>query len=106
MSDSVVDFSTFPPQRNSSPIAQPADPDLVRAVGTTVESALCFQPVADDLATAMRAGGRQRMDGAVKAIKGVDLAGQPNFKGLVVVIAAQFASSHGITCDYMGRRLT
>jgi hypothetical protein len=99
-----VDF--YPPQRNSSPIAQPADPDLMRAVGTTVESALRFHPVADDLAAAMRAGGRECMDGAFKAIKGVGLAGQPNFKGLVVVIAAQIASSHGITCDYMGRRLT
>jgi hypothetical protein len=56
--------------------------------------------VADDLAAAMRAGGRERMDGAFKAIKGVGLvAGQPNFKGLVVVIAAHVASSHGIASD-------
>jgi hypothetical protein len=67
--------STSAPQRNSSPIAQPANPDPVRAVGTTVESVLRFNPVADDLAAAMRAGRRERMDGAFKAIKGVDLAG-------------------------------
>jgi len=60
--------------------------------------------VADDLAAAMRARGRERMDGAFKAIKGVGLAGQPNFKGLVVVIAAHVASSHGIASDYIGMK--
>ena len=41
---------------------QPADPDLVRVVGTKVESTLRFpSPVADDLAAAMRAGGRAWM---------------------------------------------
>jgi len=106
--DSIVDsYSRLPSaQRNSSPVTQSADPDLLRAVSTTVELALRFHPVADDLAAAMRAGGRERVYGTLKAIKGVGLAGQPNFKCLVVVIAAQIASSHGITSDYKGYEIT
>jgi hypothetical protein len=91
------------PGPNSSPIAQLADPDLVRAMGTTVESALRFQPMPDDLAAAMRTGGRECMDGAFKAIKGVGLARHPNFECLVVVIAAYIASSHHIASDHMQR---
>lgn len=40
-----------------------------------------------------------------KLSQGVGLAGQPDFKGLVVVIAAQIASSHGITSDYIRQEI-
>jgi hypothetical protein len=55
----------------------------------------------DDLAAAMRAGGRECMDGTFKAIKGVGLARHPNFECLVVVIAAYIASSHRIASDHI-----
>jgi len=52
--------------------------------------------VTDDVRAAVRTGRRQRVDGAFEAVEGVAGAVQSDLKGLVVVIAAGFASGNGI----------
>jgi hypothetical protein len=65
------------------------------AVGTAEKRPVCFDPVPDDFAIAMRTGGRQAMNGALKTVKGVSLSGDDYLERPLVVIAAYFASSHG-----------
>jgi hypothetical protein len=64
-------------------------PDMVdRSVDTGLLSAICaaekillsFDPVADDLASAMSANRRKLMDGTLEAIKNVGLPGRDHFK--------------------------
>src|SRR3989442_9088941 len=58
------------------------------------ERAVLLQPVADDVDTAIFAGRRQRVDGALEAIERVGRAVQRHLKGLIVVVAA-CPASHG-----------
>jgi len=63
-------------------------------MGTTVHRPLRLDSMADDLAPTMRARWCQGMDGALKAIEDMRLAGHFDFKGFVVVIPAHFAFRH------------
>src|SRR5262249_29457899 len=59
------------------------------------ESAFLFEPMADDVDAAVLAGRRQRVDRALEAVEGVGRAVHAHLEGLVVVVAAGFASGHG-----------
>ena len=50
--------------------------------------------MADDTAIAVRTNRRQGVDCALKAIKDVALSGYDDFKGLVIIVLADFAFSH------------
>src|SRR5438105_15878675 len=56
--------------------------------------ALRFHPMPDDLASAVFALGRQRVDGAFEAVKGVLLPRHDNLERLVIFISADFAVGH------------
>jgi hypothetical protein len=53
-----------------------------------------FHAVADHPALAVRANRRERVDCALKAVEGVMLASDDDLKRLVIIIFANFASSH------------
>src|SRR5215204_1465499 len=57
---------------------------------------ILFNAMPDDVNAAMRAGRRQCVDGAFKAVEGMRRAVHGDLKGFVVVVSAGFASSHGI----------
>ena len=64
-------------------------------VGNAVGScAFLFEPVADDVDSAISAGRSERMDRALKAVEGVSRAVHAHLKRLVVFISARFASGH------------
>jgi len=65
-----------------------------RAVDTAENLPVGFNAVSDDSAVAMRANRRQRVDCALKAIEGVMLPANDDFKRLVIFIFANFACSH------------
>ena len=65
---------------------------LVRTTSAAIEIAFRFNAVADDFAAAMRAFGRQRVDGAFKTVKKVRGAVPDDFQRLVVIISANFAA--------------
>ena len=56
--------------------------------------AFLFEPVTDDMNTAISAGRSERMDSALKAIEGVGPAVHAHLKRFVVVISACFALGH------------
>jgi hypothetical protein len=60
----------------------------------TVERAVRFDAMSDDLAVTMRACWREQMDGAFEAVEGVRCATLHHFEGLVVVVAANLTLSH------------
>jgi hypothetical protein len=64
-------------------------------MGTAVHGALGLDAVADDPAATVLASGRQGVNGALEAVEVVGSALGHNLKGLVVLIAANFALSHG-----------
>jgi len=51
--------------------------------------------MADDLASAMRAGRGQGMDGALKAVEDMRLPGDLDFERFIIVVPADFAFRHG-----------
>src|SRR5688572_6923945 len=59
-----------------------------------VERAGVLAAVADDAAAAVRAGRRQRMDGALEAVEGVGALAHHHLECLVVVVAAGVAAGH------------
>jgi hypothetical protein len=62
----------------------------------TEKSTRLLQSVPDDADTAMSAGRRERMNGALETIEGVRPAVHRDLKRLVIVIAAGFTGSHDI----------
>jgi hypothetical protein len=64
-------------------------------MGATIHLAVGFDAVADDLAFAMDALGRKRMDGTFETVERVARALHANFKRLVVIISTDFAACHG-----------
>jgi len=64
-------------------------------MGATIQRPLGLDPMADDLASAMRAGRGQGMDGAFKAVEDMRFAGHLDFEGFIVVVPADFAFRHG-----------
>jgi hypothetical protein len=61
---------------------------------TTEDLAICFDSVADDTAIAVRTNRRQGVDCALEAVEGVTLATEDDFKGLVIIVLANFACRH------------
>jgi hypothetical protein len=72
-------------------------PFFMRAMSATEESSARFDPVSDDLATAMLALGRKRMDSAFKTIEISRDAIYQNLNRLVVLIPANFTALHTTT---------
>src|SRR4051812_35957236 len=67
---------------------------FLRAVGAAVHGAVRLHAVADDLAAAVAAGGRKRVDGAFEAVEDVRGAADGDLHGLVVVVAADLTLRH------------
>src|SRR5262249_19368960 len=65
------------------------------AARAAVHGFVFLQPVTDDADAAMLTGRRQRVDRAFEAVERVGRAVHLYLKGLVVVVAAGFASRHG-----------
>jgi hypothetical protein len=64
---------------------------FLSAVSTAVNDPFGFYPMAEDLAPAMGTRRSKRMDGALKAIKHMRLAGQFDLKGFLIIITTDFA---------------
>src|SRR5262249_27976058 len=64
------------------------------AMGAAVVVAVGFDSVAHDLAVAVLAFGRERVNGALEAVEDVAAAGERHFEGFVVVVAANLADRH------------
>jgi hypothetical protein len=64
-------------------------------MSTTIESAVHLDAVADDLATAVLADGCQSVGCTLEAVEDVTLPGGDDLKGLVVLVSAHFALTHG-----------
>ena len=61
---------------------------------TTKDLSVGFDAMADDTAIAVRTNGRQGVDCALETIKDVALSGYDDFKGLVIIVLADFACRH------------
>src|SRR5439155_2148294 len=70
------------------------DARMLGAVGTAVKGAVVFDPVADHLAAAVRAGGCQRVDGALEGVKRLRPSGHRHGERLVVVVPAHVTLRH------------
>jgi hypothetical protein len=62
-----------------------------------VKISIGLQAMADNLASAVAASWRQRMDRAFKAIEGVRLATHYHLERLIVFISADFTASHNLS---------
>ncbi len=78
-------------------ILYPLYAGLAGTVGTTVDVAIGLDPMAKNPTATVAASGRQSLDGTLKAIKAMRGSSHHDLKGLVIVIAAGFAPSHGDT---------
>ncbi|MBI3849077.1 MAG: hypothetical protein HY298_02125 [Verrucomicrobia bacterium] len=78
----------------SNSINNATHPFFARAIGTAEQLPSCFHAVADNLAPAMFAERRQRMNGALKAIKHMGLAAHLHPKRLVIIISTNLARCH------------
>jgi hypothetical protein len=67
---------------------------LFGAVGATIDKAIAFDAVANDLAAAMFARRGQNVDGTLETVKDVTLAQHYHFKGFVILISAGFTTCH------------
>ena len=65
-------------------------------MGTTVNDALLFHAVSDDLAKTMRANDRQRLNGAFEGVKRVGFARHRYFERFVIIISTCRTFSHGM----------
>lgn len=74
------------------PIFHLSDSMLAGTMSTAIEDTIGFHAVTDDPATAVRAGGRQGVDGTFEAIEDMRLAVDPDFKTFVVHIPTDFTS--------------
>ena len=88
----------------SGAVAQFLHARLFGAVIAAEHPAALLQPVADNAHAAMRAGGRESMDRAFKAVKRVGLALRNHLKGFVVVVAARVAFHRDATQATRRRR--
>jgi hypothetical protein len=69
-------------------------PMLARAMGTAVEGSLGLHAVANDLALAVLAHWSEFVNRALEAVKRMSVAGSDHLERQVVVVAADFTSSH------------
>jgi hypothetical protein len=63
-------------------------------MGTTEERALRLDSMPHDLAAAVLADRSEFVNGALEAVEGVGVTGSHHLKGQVVIVAANFTSSH------------
>ena len=61
---------------------------LVRAMCAAIERAVRLDPMSDDLATAVLAHRRERMNRALEAVEGMAMSGGDDLEGQVIVVAA------------------
>ena len=80
----------------SIPIAKTLDAFLLGAMDTAEDSAVVLDPMPDDAAAAMRAGGRESLDSAFEAVEDHGAAAHSDLEALVVVVAALLTSRHGL----------
>jgi hypothetical protein len=78
------------------PVADAFDPGLTSAMGAAEEAPGRLDAVADHLASAVLAGGRQLVDGALEAVEDMTRTGRVNLERLVVVVATGVALRHGL----------
>src|SRR6185503_13030846 len=88
----------------SDAVARALDAALGGAVGATEEAPVGLDPVADDLAAAVRALGRQGVNGALEAVEDVRPPRELHFERLVVVVSADFTDWHGLRRLHGNRR--
>jgi hypothetical protein len=70
-------------------------PALSSAVSAAVESPLGLDPVANDLALTVLAHRGEFVYRALEAVERMGVSGSDHLEGQVVVVAADFTSSHG-----------
>jgi hypothetical protein len=63
-------------------------------MGAAIEHPAGLDPMADYLAAAMFAGGRQRVNGALEAVKEMRFTVLHHFDGFIVIVSAHFTFSH------------
>jgi hypothetical protein len=71
------------------------DATLAGAMGATVERPISFDPMANDLATAVITGGSELVNGALKTVERVGCAVANDFKREVILVPADVAFRHG-----------
>src|SRR5687767_6566760 len=86
-------FTSYPPPVLNA-VVKSADARLGGAVGAAVERTAAFDAMTDDLAAAMRALGRERVNRAFERVERMRLPLHGHGEGLIVVVAAYFALSH------------
>src|SRR6185503_20950379 len=94
--------SAFPlhwgfPLRGLNSVFQTLHARHLGAAGAAVKRAFALHAVPDDLATAMRALGRKRVNGALERIEYVGLALHCDGERLVVIVAADLALRHRVS---------
>ena len=67
---------------------------LARAVHTTKDFSLRFRTMADNTAVAVRANRCQRVDRTLETVENVTFSAHDNLKRFVIIVLANFASSH------------
>jgi len=67
---------------------------LLGTVCTAIKNAIRFHAVTNDSAAAMRASGRQRVDGTLETVEDMRSAAHTNLKTLIINIPTNLAS-HG-----------
>src|SRR5690625_314103 len=80
----------------SRPVAQLPLALLGRAVGTAIDGAVAFDPVADDPDVAVGAAWGTGLNRALEAVEGHGAAIAHHLEGLVVVVAALIADCHEV----------
>src|SRR3982751_2779853 len=75
-------------------VFEPFDSRFLGAARAAVEGPVALDAVADDLAAAMGALRRQRVDGALERVEGVWFPSHRHGERLVIVVAAYLAFRH------------
>jgi hypothetical protein len=77
------------------PVGEAGDARFLGAVGAAEDPAVRLDAVADDLATAVAARRRERVDRALEAVEGVrGTVGGGHLKRLVVLVSAHLTGRH------------
>src|SRR5947209_4159670 len=80
----------------SSVVAQLGHAFVLGAMGAAKDFMAFLQPMADDADAAMGASRRKRVDRTLETVEDVGRAVHLHLKRLVVIVAAGFASGHGL----------
>jgi hypothetical protein len=63
-------------------------------VGTAIKRAICLHTVPDNAAATMVTPWSQRMNSALKAVKGMDSARHTDGKGFIIIVPTNFTLCH------------